>query len=316
MAYKTPRVAGSPAPDFIPELWAGEFLQETRDKTVSHMITNNKFEVMLKKMGDTVKFSFPGRVPNRKWKTGQKFAYVEVSNEQFELVIDRARQWGFVTHKTDDVQAIIKSYGSTYKKQATDEMAEDLDREIFTEMDLGAFVRGNAFGEEEFNFGSDVAPASITKDNGLQLLTNIATAGANLNWSMPDTWAVVPPWYTNCLANSDLKDVSMMGGGGVSPLKAGIHTLFQTRIGGATLIVSNLLPKVKVGGKWATKMLFGTKRAFCLAMQIEQMGVTDGGKDAPLEMYHYGVDVYGMKQLYPKEIGCAVITPGTNAFAV
>lgn len=317
MAKKFPAIAGVNRPNFIPEIWAARFLTDLRPRTVTHMITNHQFESDFKRMGDTVKFSFPGKVPNRKWAKGQPFQYGEVSDEEYEMIIDRARQWGFVTHRVDDVQAIIKAYASTYKEQAVKDLAVDLDVETFGEMALAANgpdgLKGTNY-DGMFNFGAVGAPCVTSKNNALQLITNVTTAaaGKDKNWSPADMWMVVPPWFINCLANSDLKDMSVIGGGGVSPLKAGIHTLYDTRIAGPTLIASNLLPT----DNGETTILFGTKRAFSVAVQIEKIGVADGGKDTPMQDFHYGLLVYGMKCLYPKEIGCAVVKPHANAFNV
>lgn len=311
---KFPGVGGTSKPGFIPELYYGQFLESARDKTVAHSITNDLFTGSLKKSGDTVKFSFPGQVTNRPWVKGQTFQYDEVQDDQYELVVDRARQWGFVSHKTDDVQAIIKSYTGTYKKQATDKMAEDLDSEIFAEMVTAAYIK-DVFGDNSYNFGTTTTSVKVTKSNALQIITNAETAALDMNWDISQTWMVVPNWFCNCLANGDMKDASAMGIS-VSPLFAGIHTLGQTKVSGITLLKSNLLPKVTVGGSNCDYILFGTKRSFCLADQIEMMGVNDTDKDNPAAAFHYGLYVYGMKNLYPTELGKIIIEPGTNAFSV
>jgi hypothetical protein len=278
------------------------------------MITNNKFGGMLKKMGDEVEFYFPGNVAIHDWVKGQPFVYDEVKDEKYSLIIDRGNQWGFPTHKVDDRQALIKSYGATYRKQATKSFAEFLDVVVFAEMLMGAYVKGDTFGDQAYNFGTYATPLAITKENALQAIVNMDTAAAELDWDIKDTFAVLPPWYFNCIARSDLKDASLVGAG-ITPLKTGIHSLFQTHVSGITLIPSNLLPKYAASGKVATNILFGTKRAFCLATQIEDMGITNGGKDNPMTDYHWGVYIYGMKQLYRKELGRVSIVPGVDAFA-
>jgi hypothetical protein len=113
-----------------------------------------------------------------------------------------------------------------------------------------------------------------------------------------------------------LRDAGIVGGSWVSPQKDGFHTLYKVPVSGVTIIESLLVPRVGTGSGAPFQILFGTKRAFSLVVQYQSGGMRDGGAREPEVMHHFGLMVYGMKQIYSKEIGQIVFTPTSDAFNV
>ena len=316
MANKFPGVAGTNPLGFVPELWAPDFVMDARDKSISHMITNNKFESMLKKHGDTVHFSKPGDIEIRRWKKGDTIISQDIDSEDFELTIDRGGYWSFRTHDIDDVQVINKNYDTTYKDKASDKMGTELDVETFTEMGEVAHIK-NTYGANQYPFGNPGSALTITKENAVKLIVNMATAMDETPWDKSSPrWAVAPVWFFNALTQGELRRMDVIGGGGISPIKAGIHQLYHAALQNITFIPSNLLPRLGVGTTAPQQILFGTKRAFAVAFQLNRMRIKEGDHRETPVRYHQAFWVYGMKAIHEKELGRAVITPGADLFAM
>jgi len=298
--------------NFIPEHYAPEFVLEALFRSVSHMITNNKFEALLAKSGDKVKFSMPNEIDvYDDWMKGDTIVSQELTDDQYELVVDRGKYFSFRTHEIDDIQVNIKNYAAVYKERGGKAMARKLDMDVFAEMVNAAHIAGT-YGTG-YPFGTSAAPLAISTNNAPRLFVNMASAVEETPWddSSP-RFCVAPPWLFGGLAQSELRQMNVIGGGGISPLKEGIHKLFDMPLQKFTVIPSNLLPTAGTGVNTAWPVIFGTKRAFSLVFQLRRMEVKDGMPTETPCKYHRCFWAFGMGVIYPKELGVAWVKPDAS----
>ena len=316
MANKFPVAAGLPQFQSIPELYATDVIIEARPRTVTHMITNNLFEPELRKHGDTMKFFRFGDVGIRSWVKGGNITTDELQDEEDELVIDTGDYYSFRRHKIDDIQILYKRYENEFIKTAAQNYAEKVDVRVFTRMVMDAYISGPTYNGI-YDFGTDVSPIPVTKDNAVNILLNIQSAIDETVWGDSPRWVVAPILFFNALAQSDLGNMSIVGGTGISPRREGIHKFYDIPLMNMTVIPSNLLPKTGGTGLNAVQpLLFGTKRAMAFVTQMESMDILPGRDNEPPCQYHRGFWASGMKKIHTKEIGKAFIVPHADLLKV
>jgi len=298
----------------IAQVYAPRILVEVQHNTVSNLITNTEYSAQLRAYGDNILIPFSTPMKSRLSAIGAKHVYDNYTFNNIKLKIDHVRTWGFTTHKADNVQSYYKDYAGYVREACSQGFQEDIDLEVFSEMALAAYVKGNAWNNR-WNLGSIGTPVAVNPDNALRILNNIETAARETLWTdKSEMFAVCPWWFINNVAQSDLKNISIVGGT-ESPVKKGIYTLYKARTSNITLIASTLLPYLNPATS-LSQILFGTKRAMSQVVQISGMGVIRGDKDMPTTDFHWGEFVYGRGVIHNKELGQAVIIPASGAFGV
>lgn len=257
--------------NFVPEIWSKKLQAKFYASSVLPAISNTDYEGEISDQGNKVIIRTVPTVTIKDY-TGA-VSYDDVTGDTIELMIDHAKFYAFRVSDIAKAQADIN-----FQNSATADAGEQM--RIAVETDFLANVATGA--------GSELAYASVTKDNILDALVDAGTALDQLNVPEEGRFLVLPPKYTNLIKKSDLKNAYMTGDS-QSVLRNG-------RIGEIdrfTIYQSNLTHNDGTDDL----CLAGIPKATCFASQFvktETVRLTDTFGDGIR-----GLKVYGYKVVVP-----------------
>lgn len=298
------RVAGYPdfssagTSKFIPELWSGKLITKFYDATVFGEIANTDYEGEIKNQGDKVIIRTVPNITIKDYKKGQKLDNERPESAPVELLIDKAKYFGFELDDIDKVQTDLPLF-EKWTTDASEQMKISVDTTVLGSIyaDVAAANMGATAGRKSaaFNLGTTGSAVQITKANALDYIVDCGTVLDEQNVPETGRWMVIPAWMAGLIKKSDLKDASLTGDA-TSVLRNG-------RIGMIDRMTLYLSNNVATASDTGTKyyIMFGHKAGLTFASQLSKVRtieLTDTFGSAV-----QGLNVFGYKVIKPEALG-------------
>ena len=289
---------------FIPELWAGELLVKFYKVTCLDKITNNKYEGVIRNMGDTVHIRTAPDTDIYDYEKGQKLQVQRPESTAVDLLIDKGKYYNMLCDDVDKVQSDLNLL-SDWATDAAEQMKAKVEYTVFSDIynDMSAYNTGATAGLETagFNLGATGAPVQFTKANAIDYIVDCGTVLDEQNVPENGRWMVLPAWACGMIMKSDIKDASLTGDS--SSIIRGDGRL--GRIGNFEIYSSNNLYSVAAASEasgfksfWA---LFGTNDAITFASQYVKTETLRS--ESTFGDIVRGLKVFGYKVVKPEALG-------------
>ena len=293
---------------FIPTLWASKLNVKFYATTVFGEIANTSYEGDIKSMGDKVIINNVPSITIRTYVVGQSLTYEVPAPDTVELLIDKAKYFGFNISDVLDYQSQPKLM-DMFTSDAAKQMAIDIDRDVL----LNTFSQGAAANKgatagaisASYDLGTDLAPITLTAANILLKITALASVLDEQNVPETDRWLVITPYVRNILMASPLSQAYLTGDNSSILRNGKIGTIDRF-----TLYVSNLLPKALtaqdfagaalINAKKRTAIMAGHKAAITFASQIAKVESLQNPSDFGTLVR--GLNVYGYQVIKPTSL--------------
>jgi len=275
MPIGVPRAAGYnslPNGNFLPEIWSRKLQLRFYAKTVIGSLLNHDWEGEIKGKGSKVKIRVKPTIVIQDYPVGGSINYQDLADDYIELNIDKAKLAAFKVDDVDVAQADINIIN-----EATMDAAEKMKIEIDTQVLASIYTSAT----------SQIPDQQVTKSNVIDWILGAGTKLDELNIPDANRFIILPPWITELIKSSDLKDASLSGDG-VSPLRngrVGVVDRFNVH-------QSNNLAVTASGVNWnciAGTRDFGTFASQFTKTETLRLQDTMGDGIRSLKVYGFGV---------------------------
>lgn len=307
MAY--PLSAGVPAQSgtFIPQLWAGKWLEKFYASSVLTAIANTDYEGMIAQQGDTVNIRTVPDIQIRDYVAGQNLVYERPDSPIVTLNINKGKYFSPVIDDVIAVQSDLDQMDA-WTSDAAEQMKIAVDRDVLgsipTDSAITSRTKGTTAGaiSGNINLGTTGSAVTLTKSNIIDKLLDLGQVLDEANIPETGRWVVMPAWAVAMIKKSDLKDASLTGDGS-SILRNGRVGMIDR----FTIYMSNLLPPVSDSG---TKfyIMAGHKVGFTFASQITKVETLRA--ESTFGNILRGLKVYGYKVVKGDAIGLLYVAQG------
>jgi len=307
MAY--PLSAGVPAQSgtFIPQLWAGKWLEKFYASSVLTAIANTDYEGMIAQQGDTVNIRTVPDIQIRDYVAGQNLVYERPDSPIVTLNINKGKYFSPVIDDVIAVQSDLDQMDA-WTSDAAEQMKIAVDRDVLgsipTDSAITTRTKGTTAGaiSGNINLGTTGSAVTLTKSNIIDKLLDLGQVLDEANIPETGRWVVMPAWAVAMIKKSDLKDASLTGDGS-SILRNGRVGMIDR----FTIYMSNLLPPVSDSG---TKfyIMAGHKVGFTFASQITKVETLRA--ESTFGNILRGLKVYGYKVVKGDAIGLLYVAQG------
>ncbi len=183
--------------NFIPELWAGEFLHNLHRTHVyaNPQVINRDYEGDIKNFGDTVRINAIGPVTVSDYTRNTDISAPQVlDSAQQILSINQAKYFNFVVDDLDKAQARPKAMSEAMYEAGY--AVSDLTDQFVAGLAAGNVASGNTTG-------SSASPQTDLATDGkpYSYLVTMAKQLDQTNTPRADRWVVVPPWFYAYIRN-------------------------------------------------------------------------------------------------------------------
>jgi len=254
---------GNPAlAGYTPMKYAPQLLRKWYADTLLSRIMNRDYEGELKKSGKQITIrQRPSITIQHDVVKGAPVDYPYLMTEEKVIDIDRNVFWTFGVDHVDKAESDLKTFTNDWLDEAKNRQREGVEKVILNTSPGNAITanQGATAGAQSaaFNLGTVAAPlhlteltsytdaGSIVRQNAADLLADFVTVLRESNVPMNlAKWAVLPPWVTNRIAKSAVKDASVTGDGkgvirsgpdyvgNVNGIQIYESTLFESTLGG------------------------------------------------------------------------------------
>ena len=258
---------------FIPEIWSGRLLEEFYKGTVFNAIANTNWENEIKDMGDTVHIRTVPHHTIHDYTKGQSLEIDTLTSPLVDLLIDKGKYGSFLVEGVDKVQSDMNLMSDWAEGLAKD-MNVAVDREILAYIpgQVSTTNKGTTAGaSSNYNLGTTGSIVQMTTSNLLTKLTQLGTVLDESDVPPENRWVVIPPWFSNAILNSDLKNASFSGTDKSTLIKQGLIG----EIAGFQLFKSNNLTSISDGGNTAWNIVAGHMSGLTFAAQITETRETE-----------------------------------------
>jgi hypothetical protein len=234
---------------FIPTIWSAKLNAKFYAASTFADICNHDWEGEIKNLGDKVVIQNIPDIAIEDYVVGTNLKYEVPPPNTIELVIDRAKKYGFavsdvITHQSKP------NLMDMFTNDASEQMRTVMDSTCIyrTFNDGAAANRGAGAGAKSgaFNLGTDTAPVVMNTTSANVALQKILELASVLDeQNVPDggRWVVIDPYFRTLLMQSNLAQAQFMGDS-ASPVRNGlIGTIDRFKV-----YVSNQLPWKAAGG--------------------------------------------------------------------
>jgi hypothetical protein len=288
---------------FIPEIWAGKFLEKFYDATVLAAISNTDYEGEIKDMGDTVYIRTKPTLTIRDYVRGQKLQTERPDSVAVTLQINKGKYFAAEAEDIDRVQTDMELM-NTWSEDASEQMKIVIDQDVLQNIttDIVAANKGNSAGRISGNIalGAAGTPVSLTKANVLDFIIDLGLALDEQNIPETGRWVILPAWMAALIKKSDLKDASLTGDG-TSVLRNGRLGMIDR----FTLYSSNLVYKNASSEYY---IYAGHKLGFTFATQMTKME-TLRSQDTFGDIIR-GLQIYGYKVVKGDALSQGIVVKG------
>jgi hypothetical protein len=292
MAY--PIAAGVPPQSgtFIPQLWAGKWLEKFYASSVLTSISNTDYEGMITQQGDTVNIRQVPDIQIRDYVAGQNLVYERPDAPMVTLYIDKGKYFSPIIDDVIAVQSDLDQMDA-WTTDSAEQMKIAVDRDVLaaipTDTAITTRTKGTTAGaiSQNINLGTTGSAVALTKVNILDKLLDLGQALDEVNIPETGRWVVMPAWAVALIKKSDLKDASLSGDS-TSIMRNGRVGMIDR----FTIYSSNLLPAVSDSGS-KFYIIAGHKVGFTFASQITKVETLRA--ESTFGNILRGLKVYGYK---------------------
>ena len=308
---------------FIPSVWSAKLNAKFYAASVYGDIANTDWQGEISSMGDKVVINTAPTITVSDYSAGTSLSYQAPTPDTQELLIDKGKYFAFQVNDVLEYQA-KPNLMDMFAADAAEQMRIAIDSTVIYNTFSGgaAANKGATAGAKSasYNLGTDASPVTLTKDNVLQKILEMASVLDEQNVPDSDRWLVIDPYTRALLFQSNLAQAQFMGDA-TSPVRNG-------KIGNIdrfTVYVSNQLPKGAAGTAtpWVSgngsensitttgtvakrrALIAGHKSALTFASQITKMETIRNPND--FGDYIRSLNVYGYKVVKSESLTLAVV---------
>lgn len=308
---------------FIPAVWSAKLNAKFYAASVYGDIANTDWQGEISSMGDKVVINTAPTITVSDYSAGTSLSYQAPTPDTQELLIDKGKYFAFQVNDVLEYQA-KPNLMDMFAADAAEQMRIAIDSTVIYNTFSGgaAANKGATAGAKSasYNLGTDASPVTLTKDNVLQKILEMASVLDEQNVPDSDRWLVIDPYTRALLFQSNLAQAQFMGDA-TSPVRNG-------KIGNIdrfTVYVSNQLPKGAAGTAtpWVSgngsensitttgtvakrrALIAGHKSALTFASQITKMETIRNPND--FGDYIRSLNVYGYKVVKSESLTLAVV---------
>lgn len=290
-----PQLSGSVVPNV---LWSGKMLVKFYEASVLAAISNTDYEGEISKYGDSITIRSTPTITISKYVKGQTLITQRPEPDTIDLLIDQGNSWQFVADDVDKYQSDY-DFINDWTRDASEQQKISVDTEVLGTIysDVHASNTGATAGVKSasFNLGVSGTPLALDKTNIVDYIADCGTVLDEQNVPENGRWFVIPPWASNLIKKSDLKDASLSGDG-VSIMRNGRLGMIDRFM----LYASNLLTVV-TDTVQVTNMVFGQTSALTFATQMTEN--ENLRAESTFGTLFRGLQVYGYKVIKPQAMG-------------
>lgn len=279
---------------FKPEIWSKELLRRLDDYGVMIDCVNRDYEGEIKNQGDTVHIQAVGDITINTHDDNADMSYQNIAGTTIPLVVDQAKDWGFLVSDIDKVQANVTLLGK-YVDRAKVGIADVKDKYLHA-LGIAGVATANQLGAQ-----------TVTKANIYEVFTEMFTKLARANAISSSgkgedgkrPFLILPPEVIKVIRNSDeAKHATTLGD---EVIRKG--TIMQY----AGFDIKQSTSVKAADGTYS--ILAGTSEGITYAEQITK---TETLKDINrFGDYVRGLYVYGAKVVQPNCLASAIFTIGS-----
>jgi len=270
----------APQTNFINEIYSKKLLARFKEATILEQVTNTDYQGDITGAGSQVTIRKNPRVTNSVYTGVITYAKPEIEDNTI-LKIDRARAWSFSDDDIENQQRDVKDFVALATKDASENLAIDIEKEVF-----GAVYSQAGY---QFNAGTENSALTVGKNDVIDLLVDVNVKFSELNIPTENRFIILPAWACGMIRKSDLKDAAITG-----DTQGVIRTGRVGMVDGLTIYSSNCLTTAD-GGVHA---LAGIKNAVSFASQFVK---TESNRfENTFGTYYRGLKVYGFKTIRPE----------------
>lgn len=308
---------------FIPTIWSAKLNAKFYAASVYGDIANTDWQGEITSMGDKVVINTAPTITVSDYAAGTSLNYQAPTPDTQELLIDKGKYFAFQINDVLEYQA-KPNLMDMFAADAAEQMRIAIDSTVIYNTFSGgaAANKGATAGVKSgaYNLGTDAAPVTLTKDNVLQKILEMASVLDEQNVPDSDRWLVIDPYTRALLFQSNLAQAQFMGDATSVVRNGKIGTIDRF-----TVYVSNQLPKGAAGTAtpWVSgngteqtitttgtvakrrALMAGHKSALTFASQITKMETIRNPND--FGDYIRSLNVYGYKVVKGESLSLAVV---------
>ena len=236
-AATTPSYSGT----FIPTLWSARLNAKFYAASTFADICNRDWEGDIKNVGDKVIINNIPDIVINDYVVGGNLSYQTPPPSTLELVVDRAKYFGFNVADVLEYQSKPELM-DMFSNDASEQMRTVLDSTcIYRTWNQGAAAnRGATAGVRSgaYNLGTDTAAIALTSSNVLQKILEMAAVLDEQNVPETGRWLLIDPFTRTLLMQSSLAQAQYTGDA-TSPVRNGLIGMIDR----FKLYVTNQLPR-------------------------------------------------------------------------
>ena len=300
---------------FIPAVWSAKMNAKFYAASTFADVSNTDWEGEVSGMGDKVIIHTSPSITVANYTAGGGLTYQAPTPDTQELLIDKGKYFAF---QVNDVLAYQSQPDliDTFSADAAEQMRVAIDSNCWynTFSAAAGANKGATAGAKSgsYNLGTDLAPITLTKDNVLEKVLQMASVLDEQNVPESDRWLVIDPYTRSLLFQSELAKAYSTGDGTSIVRNGKIGTVDRF-----TVYVSNHLPRAVAGTAtpWLSGdgsensvtstsalkrrvIIAGHKSALTFASQITKMETVRNTAD--FGDYIRSLNVYGFKAVKPE----------------
>jgi hypothetical protein len=308
--------------NFIPTVWSAKLNAKFYAASVYGEIANTNWQGEIGGMGDKIVINTAPTIAVSNYTVGGGVNYAVPTPDVLEMIIDKGKYFAFQINDVLEYQA-KPALMDMFAGDAAEQMRIAIDSNVvYNTFNGGAAAnKGATAGAKSASYvlGTDAAPVTLTADNVVQKVLELASVLDEQNVPETDRYLVIDPATRALLFQSELAKAYSTGDA-TSPVRNGkIGTIDRF-----TVYVSNQLPKGAAGtatpwlsgdgtensitttGTVAKRkaIIAGHKSAITFASQITKMETIRNPND--FGDYIRSLNVYGFKVVKPEALALLI----------
>lgn len=263
---------------FIPTVWSAKLNEKFYAASVFGEISNTNWQGDISSMGDKVVINNPPTLTVSNYQAGATLSYQVPVPEILELLIDKGKYFAFQINDVLEYQS-KPNLLDMFSSDAAEQMRIAIDSTVLynTIFNGAAANKGATAGAKSasFNLGTDGTPITLTKDNVLQKVLEMASVLDEQNVPESGRWLVIDPATRALLFQSELAKAYSTGDN-TSPVRNGkVGTIDRF-----TVYVSNQLPKAIAGTDTPWLSGDGTENSIASTGDVKRRAIVAGHTSA------------------------------------
>jgi hypothetical protein len=296
-----PAASGYPqySGNLITPIFRMQLLERWYCSTIYSDVSSTEYTGELNKGGDEIVFWREPKVQVHKYIKNQPIQHDTVDAEPIKMVVDQSYNFSIKMNHIDEQQIQnFDNWKAGFLRAAGLELARVIDPLLLTEMYTSVALtnRGPNAGaiSRNVNMGTAGAPVVLTKDNIVNVLSQVHQVLDEACAPKAGRFITLPPAGITILRNSDLR-AAYLTGLSWSPI---VNGRLPDTVMGFTVLESTFIPRVMDGtvNKLSYHLVAGVKMATAFAATIEDSRVITDKDD--WANYYQGLSVFGFRTLY------------------